>query len=127
VLSIEKVRGTQGATQTANDGTDGTYARFVIRPPQLKKMINRCLIVTGGSRGIGAAVSRLAHAQGFNVCVNFQSNELQAQALVKEILGRSPMNQSFEKHGPMRLKQSNAVAIRADVSCHKQVQFTFAL
>jgi len=29
------------------------------------------LLVTGGSRGIGAAVSRLAGASGFDVAVNY--------------------------------------------------------
>jgi NAD(P)-dependent dehydrogenase (short-subunit alcohol dehydrogenase family) len=33
------------------------------------------LIVTGGGRGIGAAVSRLAAARGYAVCVNYRSDK----------------------------------------------------
>jgi NAD(P)-dependent dehydrogenase (short-subunit alcohol dehydrogenase family) len=45
------------------------------------------LIVTGASRGIGAAVARLAAARGYSVAVNFQSGEVEARKLVNEISG----------------------------------------
>ena len=48
-------------------------------------MTHGALIVTGGSRGIGAAISRLAASQGFPVIVNFASNEKAAAATVNEI------------------------------------------
>ncbi len=43
------------------------------------------LLVTGGSRGIGAAVCRKAAAEGWTVIVNYVSNAAAADALVKEI------------------------------------------
>jgi NAD(P)-dependent dehydrogenase (short-subunit alcohol dehydrogenase family) len=43
------------------------------------------LIVTGGSRGIGAAVCRLAAHEGYAVAVNFHSQETAANAVVQEI------------------------------------------
>src|SRR5215472_1729575 len=43
------------------------------------------LIVTGGSRGIGAAVCRLAAREGYAVAVNFHSQETAANAVVQEI------------------------------------------
>jgi NAD(P)-dependent dehydrogenase (short-subunit alcohol dehydrogenase family) len=43
------------------------------------------LIVTGASRGIGAAVARLAAARGYAVAVNFHTGEGDARKLVKEI------------------------------------------
>jgi NAD(P)-dependent dehydrogenase (short-subunit alcohol dehydrogenase family) len=43
------------------------------------------LIVTGGGRGIGAAISRLAAARGYSVAVNYHSNNSSADALVREI------------------------------------------
>ncbi len=46
------------------------------------------LIVTGGSRGIGAAVSRLAAAQGYAVVVNFVADEKTAGSLVEDIRAR---------------------------------------
>ena len=45
----------------------------------------RTLIVTGGSRGIGASVARLAGSRGYSVAVNYQSNEAAAQKLVEKI------------------------------------------
>jgi len=43
------------------------------------------LIVTGGSRGIGAATARLAAASGYAVCVNYRRNREAADAVVREI------------------------------------------
>ena len=43
------------------------------------------LIVTGGSRGIGAAICRLAAREGYAVAVNFHSQETAANAVVQEI------------------------------------------
>lgn len=45
----------------------------------------RTLLVTGGSRGIGAAVCLLAARAGYRVAVNYASNEIAAGALVAEI------------------------------------------
>ncbi|WP_416896521.1 MAG: SDR family oxidoreductase [Minwuia sp.] len=43
------------------------------------------VIVTGGSRGIGAQVCRLAAAQGYAVCVNYTSKRDAALEVVKQI------------------------------------------
>lgn len=43
------------------------------------------LIVTGGSRGIGAAVSKLASKHGFAVTVNYAEDRGAAEAVVREI------------------------------------------
>ncbi|WP_137157082.1 SDR family oxidoreductase [Rhizobium sp. FKL33] len=43
------------------------------------------LLVTGGSRGIGAAICRKAAAQGWAVMINYASNETAARALADEI------------------------------------------
>lgn len=45
----------------------------------------KVLLVTGGSRGIGAAVCRLGAAAGYRVAVNYASNQDAADALVAEI------------------------------------------
>ncbi len=45
------------------------------------------LIVTGGSRGIGAEISRLAGARGWSVCVNYAAAEDAVRAVVGEIEG----------------------------------------
>jgi NAD(P)-dependent dehydrogenase (short-subunit alcohol dehydrogenase family) len=46
---------------------------------------SRVLIVTGGSRGIGAAIARLAGRQGYSVAINFLGKELAALTIVQEI------------------------------------------
>jgi len=44
------------------------------------------IIVTGGGRGIGAAVARLAGVQGFRVTVNFECNEAAAAKTARDII-----------------------------------------
>lgn len=67
------------------------------------------LLVTGGSRGIGAATVRLAAEAGYAVCVNYVRNEAAAAALVNEI---------SETGG-------RAVAIQADVAREEEVASLF--
>lgn len=43
------------------------------------------MIVTGGSRGIGASVCRLAAARGWSVVVNYASDEAAAKAVVADV------------------------------------------
>lgn len=51
------------------------------------------MLVTGGSRGIGAAISLLAAKRGFDVCINYQSNQDRAEKVRDEVekLGRKAM------------------------------------
>ena len=50
--------------------------------------MNRVVIVTGGSRGIGAATSLLLARQGYKVCINYRSQSEQAEALVADIVAQ---------------------------------------
>ena len=45
------------------------------------------MIVTGGSRGIGAATARLAGERGYDVCVNYLQDATAAAAVVADIEG----------------------------------------
>lgn len=63
------------------------------------------LIITGGSRGIGAAAARLAAARGYAVCVNYRSNSAAAAGVVKAIT---------ESGG-------RAIAVQADVAIEADV------
>ncbi len=45
------------------------------------------IVVTGGSRGIGAATAKLAAACGYSVCINYQSGRDAAHQVVDEIAG----------------------------------------
>jgi NAD(P)-dependent dehydrogenase (short-subunit alcohol dehydrogenase family) len=70
----------------------------------------KIVLVTGSSRGIGAATARLAAAQGYDVAVNYTRDEAGASAVVADV----------EKAG------RRAVAIRADVSREDDVARLFA-
>jgi NAD(P)-dependent dehydrogenase (short-subunit alcohol dehydrogenase family) len=70
----------------------------------------KIVLVTGSSRGIGAATARLAAAQGYDVAVNYTRDKDGAAAVVADI----------EKAG------RRAVAIGADVSREDDVARMFA-
>jgi len=67
--------------------------------------LSHVLIVTGASRGIGAATAQLAAARGFHVCVNYLRQQHAAEAVVAAI----------------QQKGGTAVAIQADVSSESDV------
>jgi NAD(P)-dependent dehydrogenase (short-subunit alcohol dehydrogenase family) len=68
------------------------------------------LVVTGASRGIGAATARLAGARGWKVAVNYNRNPGKAEEVVAEI----------------RAAGGTAVAIHADVSAEEGATRLFA-
>lgn len=43
------------------------------------------ILITGGSRGVGAATARLAAAQGYDVAISFVSNEAAALAVTADV------------------------------------------
>jgi NAD(P)-dependent dehydrogenase (short-subunit alcohol dehydrogenase family) len=47
--------------------------------------VPRVVLVTGGSRGIGAATARLAAERGYAVCVNYRTNKAAADSVVAGI------------------------------------------
>jgi NAD(P)-dependent dehydrogenase (short-subunit alcohol dehydrogenase family) len=49
------------------------------------KFMARTAIITGASRGIGAAVAERLTKDGFSVVVNYAGSEAEAAALVSEI------------------------------------------
>ncbi|HYI86277.1 MAG TPA: SDR family NAD(P)-dependent oxidoreductase, partial [Burkholderiales bacterium] len=60
------------------------------------------MLITGGSRGIGAATARLAAERGYSVCINYVSNGDAAEKLRSE-LGKK------------------AIAVQADVASEADV------
>ncbi|KAF1852383.1 hypothetical protein Lal_00037112 [Lupinus albus] len=48
-------------------------------------MTDKVIIVTGGSRGIGAATALLAAQRGYAVCVNYVSNREAAESVARQI------------------------------------------
>jgi NAD(P)-dependent dehydrogenase (short-subunit alcohol dehydrogenase family) len=55
--------------------------------------MSKIVLITGGSRGIGAATARLAAARGYRVCINYVSNEKAANAVAEDI--RSKGGEAF--------------------------------
>jgi NAD(P)-dependent dehydrogenase (short-subunit alcohol dehydrogenase family) len=51
--------------------------------------MTKILLITGGSRGIGAATARLAVAEGYKVAVNYVSDRKAADSLVAELAGKA--------------------------------------
>ena len=47
--------------------------------------MNKVLLITGGSRGIGAATAHLAAAEGYAVAINYVSDRTAADGLVAQI------------------------------------------
>lgn len=68
-------------------------------------MATPVILITGASRGIGAASARLAASRGFAVCVNYRSNAEAARSVVADI----------ERIG------GRAIAVQADVASEQDV------
>jgi NAD(P)-dependent dehydrogenase (short-subunit alcohol dehydrogenase family) len=68
-------------------------------------MTNGAIVITGASRGIGAATARLAAARGYAVCVNYRSDRGAADAVVRDIAAEG----------------GRAIAVQADVASDTDV------
>jgi len=51
----------------------------------MKNLQSRTAVVTGGSRGIGAAIAKRLALQGANVVITYHNSETKAQSVVKQI------------------------------------------
>jgi NAD(P)-dependent dehydrogenase (short-subunit alcohol dehydrogenase family) len=68
-------------------------------------MADKVMLITGGSRGIGAATARLAAQQGYSICLSYVRDRAAAEKLAAEIA----------KNG------RKAIAVRCDVSVEPDV------
>ena len=71
--------------------------------------MSKTVLITGGSRGIGAATALMAASQGYAVAVNFASNSLAADEVVRQI----------------RAGGGQAIAVQADVASEREVTAMF--
>ncbi len=72
--------------------------------------MNKVMLITGASRGIGAATARLAAARGYALCLNYREQRAAADALVEEIVAGG----------------GQAIAEQADMADEAQVLQLFA-
>ncbi len=72
--------------------------------------MTRIILITGGSRGIGAATALQAAAEGYAVAVNYESNSLAADEVVRQI----------------RQAGGTAITVQANVANEDQVLAMFA-
>ena len=71
--------------------------------------MSKVLLITGGSRGIGAATALLAASQGYAVAVNYTANSLAADEVVRQI----------------RAGGGTAITVQADVAIESDVLAMF--
>lgn len=76
-----------------------------------RKFARPVLVVTGASRGIGAATASLAASRGYAVCVNYLHSEDAAQSVVSAITAAG----------------GEAIAVQADISVEAEVVALFSL
>ncbi len=82
-----------------------TTARVCVKLASMRPIV----LITGGSRGIGAATALLAAQQGFSVAVNYVHNSLAADEVVRQIHAGGGI----------------AIAVQADVAIEAQVMAMF--
>ena len=76
--------------------------------------MHKTLLITGGSRGIGAATVRLAARAGYAVCFSYRQDAAAAQQLVAEVT-----RDSGREGAPI-------LAFQADISREEAIRALFA-
>lgn len=70
---------------------------------------SKVVIITGGSRGIGAETAKLFAQQGYSVCINYHSNDATAENIKQEIMQSG----------------GQCITVKADVSKESEVKRLF--
>ncbi len=74
-------------------------------PQTIGKPMENVIVITGGSRGIGAATALLAAHQGYRICINYHADDQAAEAILSQV----------------RALGAEAIAVRADVSVEDEI------
>lgn len=73
--------------------------------------MQKVMLVTGASRGIGAETARLAAQSGYKVCINYRRSESEALELLESI----------------KTTANSAIAVKADISDEAEVKRLFKI
>ena len=71
--------------------------------------MDKVIVITGASRGIGAATARLAASEGYRICINYLSDDEAAQRVLADV----------------RELGAEAIAVKADVSVEDEIIHLF--
>ncbi|UVJ42295.1 SDR family oxidoreductase [Pseudomonas sp. LS1212] len=71
--------------------------------------MEKVIVITGASRGIGAATALLAAREGYRICINYQTDEQAAHRVLEQV----------------RELGAEAITVRADVSIEDEVTHLF--
>ncbi|TDF86385.1 SDR family oxidoreductase [Pseudomonas sp. H9] len=71
--------------------------------------MDKVIVITGASRGIGAATARLAAREGYRICINYLSDDEAAQRVLAEV----------------RELGAEAITVKADVSVEDEIIHLF--
>ncbi|HWD30384.1 SDR family oxidoreductase [Pseudomonas caricapapayae] len=71
--------------------------------------MDKVIVITGASRGIGAATARLAAREGYRICINYVSDDEAAQRVLAEV----------------RELGAEAITVKADVSVEDEIIHLF--
>jgi NAD(P)-dependent dehydrogenase (short-subunit alcohol dehydrogenase family) len=92
-------------TKALGSGKSAKQARSLSSPAAHSQKSLPVLVVTGASRGIGAATARLAARRGYAICVNYLREQARAAEIVREI----------------ERENGRALAVQADISSEPDV------
>src|SRR5690606_8437492 len=110
--SAKRLLGRVGARSAAAQfAVEGCTPAALARRPQMGQggVSMGVVLITGGSRGIGAATARLAGLRGHAVAINYRAEADRAAAVVGEI----------------EVLGGTAIAVQADVAHQDQVEAMF--
>ena len=67
--------------------------------------MEKVIVITGASRGIGAATALLAARQGYRICINYHTNDQAAENILDQV----------------RAQGAEAITVRADTSVEDEI------
>ncbi len=87
-----------------------------IRPETAATTIGRTALITGGNRGIGAAIAAQFALAGYNVAITYRNGQKEAEDTVRHIERNSPSCQAHAVHLDLERADTIALAINEAIT-----------